>query len=290
MSIKSLLVPLFESPDDDERAILNAVEVAAPFGAHVTALFSGGYLSELVSVEPPQYRRFKPRLQTEARSLLAELTEAARSSFDSVVTRHRLTLAEAPGSHAGATVSFEVRRGPIEATIQEAAVEHDVVVFHRGDGSEVEAPRSFSTVKSALQNCGRPLLILPQNLPPPFATKVAIAWNGSIQGAHAVSAALPILTRASSVHILTIATEKTAAEQAVKLRTYLGWHGTPSEVHTSERTADPVGATLLSMAEASQADLLVLGGYTHSRIRENILGGVTHHVLRQARVPVFLAQ
>jgi nucleotide-binding universal stress UspA family protein len=44
------------------------------------------------------------------------------------------------------------------------------------------------------------------------------------------------------------------------------------------------------MAESSKADLLVLGGYTHSRIRENILGGVTHHVLRHARVPVFLAQ
>jgi nucleotide-binding universal stress UspA family protein len=290
VSIKSLLAPLFESADDDERAILNAVEFATPFGAHVTALFSGGHLSELVSVEPPVSRRFKPQLQIEARTLLAELTQAARSSFDTVVREHGLTLAETPGPQAGPTVSFEVRRGPIEATIQEAAVEHDVVVFYRGDGSEGEAPRGFSTMKSALQDCGRPLLVLPQTLPRPFASTVAIAWNGSIQGAHAVSAALPILTRARSVHILAVATEKSAAEQALKLRSYLGWHGIPSEVHTAERTADPVGATLLSMAEVNKADLLVLGGYTHSRIRENILGGVTHHVLRHARMPVFLSQ
>jgi nucleotide-binding universal stress UspA family protein len=289
VSMKSLLLPLFESPDD-ERALLNAVEFAKPLGAHVTAMFPGGHLSELVSAEPPQYRRVKPQLQIEARSLLAELTEAARSSFDKVVREHGLTIADKPGAHKGATVSFEARRGAIEATVQEAAVEHDAVVFYRGDRGEAEEPRGFPTLKSALQDCGRPLLVLPRNLPNLVAPTVAIGWNGSIQGAHAVTAALPILARAKAVHIVTIATEKTAAEQGAKVQAYLGWHGIASELRTAQRTAEPVGATILGQCEASKADLLVLGGYTHSRIRQSILGGVTHHVLRHARIPVLLSQ
>ncbi|MEP7243015.1 MAG: universal stress protein [Gammaproteobacteria bacterium] len=294
MLIKKLLVPLFESPDD-RNAILRAVEVATPLGAHVTAMFSGGHLSELVSAEPPSYVRVKPHLQIAARTLLAEQVEAARNSFESLVREHGFTIADAPGAdapggHPGATLSFEAHRGLIEATIREAAVFHDLVVFYRDtEKAEVEL-QGLTTIKSALQSCARPLLILPRNLPRPFASTIAIGWNGSIEGAHAVSSALPLLALAKSVHVLTVTTQKTAVEQAQKLQSYLEWHGIRSEVHSSGRDGATVGATLLGRVEAVGADLFVLGGYTHSRIRENILGGVTHHVVQHARVPVLLSR
>lgn len=289
MSIRNLLVPLFDSADD-RCAVLHAVEIARSLGAHVTVMFSGGHLSELVSAEPPKYGRLKPRLQIEARAVLAEQTEAARKAFESLVIEHDLRVAAAPDGHGAGTVSFEVRRGPIEATVQEAAVFHDLVLFYRDEDSAGTESLGFTTMKSALQVCGRPILIVPAKIPRPFASSIAIGWNGSIQGAHAVSAALSMLVAAKSVHILTVATQKTSADQAQQLQRYLGWHDIRPEVHTSTPGADSVGATLLSMVEAVRADLFVLGGYTHSRVRQTILGGVTHHVLRHGRLPVFLAQ
>ena len=289
MPIRKLLVPLLESPDD-RRAILHAVEIARSLGAHVTVLFSGGHLSELVSADPPNYGRVKPRLQIEARTLLAEQTEAARNAFEALVSEHGLKVADAPDDHGAGTLSFEARRGPVEATVQDAAVFHDLVLFYRDRETVGTESLGFTTIKSALQDCGRPLLIVPANVPRPFASSIAIGFNGSIEGAHAVTASLSMLAAAKSVHILTIATQKTSADQAQRLQSYLGWHGIRAEVHTSKAGSESVGATLLSMVEAVRADLFVLGGYTHSRIRQTILGGVTHHVVRQAGVPVFLSK
>ncbi len=289
MSIKKILVPLFQSPDD-RHAILHAVEVAGCLGAHVTVMFSGGHLSELVAANPPAYGHVKPRLQMEARTLLAEQTEAARMEFESLVSERGLRVAEAPRGQGAGTVSFETRRGPLEATIQEAAVFHDLILFYRDRDSLGTESLGFSTIKSALQNCGRPILVVPGKLPRPFASTIAIGFNGSIEGAHAVTAASSMLAVAASVHILTVGTEKTSVDQGQSLQSYLDWHGVSCEVHTSKAGDDPVGATLLGMVEAVRADLFVLGGYTHSRIRQTILGGVTHHVVRQAAMPVLLSQ
>ena len=289
MSIKKLLVPLFES-SDDRHAILHAVEIARALGAHVTVMFSGGHLSEIVSGVLPNYARVKPWLQTEARTLLAKQTEAAREAFESIVSEEGLEVAETPDGHRAATLSFEVRRGPIEATIQEAAVFHDLVLFYRESDAAWTESLGFTTLKSALQDCGRPVLMVPANASRTFGSNVAIGFNGSIEGAHAVSAALSILTAAKSVHIFTVGTQRTAVDQGRQLHNYLAWHAIRAEVHASKPCNDPVGATLLGMVAAVGADLFVLGGYTHNRIRQTLLGGVTHHVIRHAQLPVFFSK
>jgi nucleotide-binding universal stress UspA family protein len=289
MPIRKILVPLFESPDD-RHAILYAVEIARSLGAHVTVMFSGGQLSELVSADAPRYGRVKNSLQIEARTLLAEQTEAARKGFESLVSECGLQVAEEPDGQSAGTISFEARRGHTEATTQEAAAFHDLVLFYRDRDTTGSESLGFTTIKSALQDCGRPILVVPATAPRPFASNIAIAFNGSIEGAHAVSAALSMLSAAKSVHILTVATQSTSADEAQQLQNYLRWHGVRAEIHTSKAGSDSVGATLLKMVEEVRADLFVLGGYTHNRIRQTILGGVTHHVLRHAAVPVLFSK
>ncbi len=289
MAIKTVLVPLLDSPGD-ENAILHAVEFARRLGAHVTAIFPGGYLSELFQADPVPHPRVKPRLPAEARAQLDALTDAARKAFDAVVAKHGLVVRSAPGEPAGGTVSFETWRGTVEAAVQEAAVYHDLVLLHRDSRDSLDDSAASAVMKSALQNSGRPLLVATGETGAPCGSRIAIGWHGSIEGAHAVSAALPLLTAAQSVHILTIATQKTASGQAQKLQGYLGRHGVRAEVRTSEAGTAPVGVTLLEMVGAVGADLFVLGGYTHSRIRQTILGGVTHVVMREARVPVLFSQ
>lgn len=289
MSIKKILTPLCGSPED-RHAVAHAVEIAGVLKAHVTVMHAGGHLSELVSADPPNYGRVKPQLQIDARALLAEQAEAARVEFESLVREKGLRVANAPGGGGGGTVSFDVRRGSMEAAVQEAAVFHDLVLFYRDRESAGTEALGFTVIKSALESCGRPLLVVPEKIERPFASVVAIAFNGSIEGAHAVSAALPMLGAAHSVHILTIATQKTSIEQGKHLQSYLSWHGIEAEMHTAESGSEPVGATVLHMAARVRTNLLVLGGYTHSRVRQTILGGVTHHVLRHAQIPIFLSK
>jgi nucleotide-binding universal stress UspA family protein len=289
MAIKKLLVPLLGGPGD-VHTILAAVNIARDLGAHVTVMFSGGHLSELVAPEPPSYSRVKPRLQLEARALLAAEMDAARASFELLVKENRLTVSEQPWGNAPGTVHYEVRRGPVEATIPEAAMFHDLVLFSRAGDTTGDESHGLASMKAALHSCGRPILILTEQIPTAFATSIAIAWNGSIEGMHAVSAALELLSRAKLVHIVTVGTQKTSVDQAQKLRQYLEWHGIAADVHTTEQPGDSVGATLVGMTERAGADLLVLGGYTHSRVQQTIFGGVTHHIVRHCTIPVMLSR
>jgi nucleotide-binding universal stress UspA family protein len=288
MSLRTILAPL-SCTEQDRHALRNALAVAAPFGAHVTALLPGGPLSTIIAEEPRAPRLREDSLVREGRAMLVRRREAARAMFDEVVRETGAVVAEEPGEGVGATVHFEARHGDDPEVIREAAVVHDLVLFHR-DVEDPEQGPEPPEVKNALQSCGRPLLVVPTRMPEPFAARVAIAWNGSLEGAHAVSAALPLIGRAASVHVLTAATPKTEAEQGDRLRRYLGWHGVAATVHAVEAGAPSVGAALLAKAGDVAADLLVMGGYSHSRIRQTMLGGVTHHVLHHAALSVLLSR
>lgn len=286
--MKTLLVPLLGIASD-ARTILNAVELARILDAHVTVMFAGGHLSELISDVEPHYGVLKPRLQIEARAVLARQLETARHDFDALVREHQLTIAEMPTGSGGTTIQFESRRGTAESAVREAAIYHDAVVFGCIT-DDASGSYAASILKSALDNCGRPVLSLPEHLPEPFGSHVAIAWNGSVQGAHAVAAALPWLRRANAIHIVTVATAKTAAAKADELQRFLGWHGIQASIRKRDTGTVAVGATILETVQDVEADFLVLGAYTHSRVREMILGGVTQFTVANAKLPVLFAR
>ena len=99
---------------------------------------------------------------------------------------------------------------------------------------------------------------------------------------------LTFLHKADAVHILTAETRKTELSAADKLADYLAWHGILAAAKPVGPIEASVGAALLMTAEDLGADLLVMGGYTHSRLRQLILGGVTRHVIGHAQLPVLL--
>ncbi|MBV9523763.1 MAG: universal stress protein, partial [Alphaproteobacteria bacterium] len=118
---------------------------------------------------------------------------------------------------------------------------------------------------------------------------IAIAWNGSTNGAQAVGAALPFLTRAAQIHVLTVTTERTRSSEGDRLVDYLKWHGVLAR-STVLGMEQPVGALLLAAAEERGADLLVMGGYIQSRLQDILLGGVTAYVFAHAKLPILVAR
>jgi nucleotide-binding universal stress UspA family protein len=159
-----------------------------------------------------------------------------------------------------------------------------VVAGVRGErAGEVE--ERFAT---ALLHAARPVLLLPERGIEDSPRTIAIAWNGSAEATRALSGALPLLLNADRLHVLTAATPRTRVESGAALAEYLGWHGLIGEVHPMY-PEDEVGSALLARAAELQADLLVMGGYSRSRMRERIFGGVTQHVLEHHDLPVLIA-
>ena len=143
-------------------------------------------------------------------------------------------------------------------------------------------------VEAAIFATGRPLLMVPDTLPENLGSSIAIAWDGTVGAARATGAALPLLTRAETVTVLTADMEKVGAKPSA-LVDYLAEHGLSARTWAFLPEEGPLGEQLLAQAEEAGADLLVMGAYGHSRLREMVLGGVTKSVTAKSEIPVFMA-
>ena len=202
-----------------------------------------------------------------------------------------VTLAEDPDTAAKAdtpTLSFSSVAGREEEVVAQQSRLYDIaVVPHPEAGEDVS---SSDALHAVLFDSGRPVLIAPREVPADIGSRVCIAWNGTAESAAAVAAALPWLHKANAVRILTAPEYQRRGPAAEGIQTYLRWHGIAAEITTFKPMTREVGAGLLGAARDFGADLLVMGGYSHSRLRQLILGGVTRHVLENADIPVLMCR
>ena len=146
--------------------------------------------------------------------------------------------------------------------------------------------RAREFLLAALLDTGRPVLVLPQRRLRPLAQRVVIAWNQSPEAAAAVTAALPLLKRAERVVIVSAGPENRAGPKSSQLSQYLATFDVKSErIRTRGREVE---LEIHEVYRDVRADLLVMGAYSRSRLREILFGGVTEHMLFTTNVPVFL--
>ncbi|WP_374582353.1 universal stress protein [Pseudoduganella sp.] len=140
-------------------------------------------------------------------------------------------------------------------------------------------------------NCGRPVLLVPsEGRFPTIGKRVLVAWNGSVEAAKAVSAALPLLRSAERVTLAILggSADVLGEEPGADIALYLARHGVRVEVLRRPEAADP-GAAIIALGQELETDLLVMGAYGHSRFREMMLGGATRTVLATSPLPVLMA-
>lgn len=161
-----------------------------------------------------------------------------------------------------------------------------IVVGRQRDGRESE----IDLLEAALLDTGRPLLIAPATAPTTLPGTVAIAWKDTPEAARAVAAAMPFIEAAPRVVIVSV-TESAAAEEpsARRLARALRWHNRNVEVMTLAADDRAPVDQLLATVQGLPAGLLVMGGYSHSRLREVVFGGFTQRILRAADLPVLMA-
>ena len=136
-------------------------------------------------------------------------------------------------------------------------------------------------------DAGGPALILPEGADAP-AGHALVAWNGSREAARAVRDAWPFLARAEAVHVVVVGSSG-ADEPDPRLQRYFEEHGCAARLVVERQVDAPVADVLLRQAQVLGADLMVMGLYGHSRLRETILGGVSRDVLRRCPVATLVS-
>ena len=177
--------------------------------------------------------------------------------------------------------------GEVEPLLTLRGRVHDLVIVDRPDP---ERPFTGRALDTALFSVGRPTLMIGESVPHDLLDHVVIAWNGSLEATRLIGQSIALLHEATRVTVVHARTERFDEARAADLCGYLRWHGIVAEaVSLPAQDGMQVGASILAEAERRGASLLALGAYTHSRVREFLLGGVTRHVIEQARLPVLMA-
>ena len=181
---------------------------------------------------------------------------------------------------------------PVVETVLEHAHAADLVVASQTD-REWPASERLDVADLVTVGSGRPVLLIPNTSQPTHVgTRVLVAWNGSREAARAVFDALPILKHAEATQVVWIDPQIDGEpEQALgqDICEALLRHGVRCDKTKRVTPQDAVGATLMAQAKTFAADLLVMGCYGHSRLREFVFGGATRHVLKNMNVPVLMS-
>jgi len=146
--------------------------------------------------------------------------------------------------------------------------------------------------EAALFESGRPIIIVPYIQKAPLKLdRVMVCWDGGRQAARAAADAMPLLERAGRVEVVIVADESGKDDEiaGADMGQHLARHGLDVEVKRMAMGDIDVADVLLSHAADIAADLIVMGGYCHSRLREFVLGGVTRSILGSMTVPVFMS-
>jgi nucleotide-binding universal stress UspA family protein len=253
-----------------------AISVATAFGAHLSAVavayepVIGGMLTPMPDTSLLEsFRTENSRAAQRAKREFDEVTRRAGISFDSIAFP--------------ATADEAARR------FGEMARDYDLSVLAQAEPDDDVA--ETLAIEAALFNSGRPVLVVPYIQSTGLKLgRVMVCWDGSRNAARAVGDAMPLLRRAGAVEVVTIESqERRNALAGAKIAEHLARHGLKVELNPIVGGGSDVAATILSHAADSAADLIVMGGYGHSRLREFILGGATDGMLRAMTVPTLMA-
>jgi len=252
-----------------------AAQIAAAFGANLTGVcVCPSPQTALPSFDAPGF--------------IVEWADQFREFMEQAVKAEPGFLAEAR-KHGVEHAAWQVAQGYVPECLGMASDWHDLLVL----GCDVAATwGSPAGVGDIMLGCDKPCLIVPTVHGKSFALDcIAVAWDGSMCALRAAHAALPLLMRASRVILLTNGSAHSALDSwqpSFDVSRYLTLHGITPQPQLVTEHGKGIGDDLLQAATQMQADLLVMGGYGHSRLRERMLGGATREVLAQTTLPVWM--
>jgi len=169
----------------------------------------------------------------------------------------------------------------------------DLVVIARPESAgQTAGPPGLA--ESLVLSSGRPIIVFPPRDKVSGVRRILVGWNATRESIRAVADAMPLLVRAEAVEVLVVDHQRRpeghGQEPGADIARHLTHHGAKVEVRRLPSEGKDVGRLLLSQATAFGADLLVMGAYGHTHLREWMFGGVTRTVLYEAGLPVLMSR
>jgi nucleotide-binding universal stress UspA family protein len=284
MGLRDLVV-LLDGSSRDETKLAVAVDLARRNDAHLTGLcplelllpadmsFALGGYPDLWALP-----EFAKQIDSQAKAKAA----VVEASFRELMRREAIT------------GEWVLETGPLIQAVTRRALAADLVVVGQADPENPLPPIGRTLVEDVLMTAGRPLLIIPYaGQFATIGTNTLVGWTPTRESARAVHDALLILAAGAKVLVLTVETMRGAEVEplpTVDIAEHLSRHALDvSAARTVVSDGLSPADALLDYASDIQADLLVVGGYGHSRTREMILGGVTRDLLHHMTVPVLMS-
>lgn len=282
MAYKDILLALVSYPDaTPDPAIDRAVRIARRLGGHVTAL------GVQIRIEAPKNALAEALLGLE--QLAADERARSAASISAELERFRK---DAIGIGLDADVAIKPTRLYEEAgAVVAHARTRDITIVPVGPTAESDQ----GVAERLLFESGRPILVAPEGGPLDAETgpyqSVAVAWDGSRCAARALGDAMPILKKAGDVRLLCVLNEKPSVKHgcADDLLRHLALHGIKARVDEVDDAGRSVADVFRDYVAGAGVELLVMGGFAHSRAREMLLGGATSGVLEAPFVPTLMA-
>jgi len=270
---KDILLHVDDSPDAAARTGV-ALAMAARHEAHLTGLFAleldvlPGYVTAQIGEEA--LRQVRERYQETAAQVRARFEEAA--------------------GRAGVAHDWHEARGAATEALCAHARYADMVVVSQSDEDKPGARDPGFPGELALGS-GGPVLVVPYvGKHDDCGRRVLVAWNASRESARAVRDALPLLQRAQMVTVVAVnAPDSRNRVPGADIATHLAHHGVEVDVRATSASEIDIGDELLNAISDTSSDLVVMGAYGRSRLREAVFGGATRHILHHMTVPVIMS-
>jgi nucleotide-binding universal stress UspA family protein len=167
----------------------------------------------------------------------------------------------------------------------------DLLVVGRCENAAA-GPYQQLDIGDAVMKAGRPILVVPPHGTSLAINRILIAWKDTTEARRAISAALPLLKQATELTIVEILSDESNRDAAgIRVADVARWlqgHNVSASARV-ELSAGDAGSQLDAIASEARSDIIVAGAYGHSRLREWIFGGVTHHLLRHSSASALLA-
>jgi nucleotide-binding universal stress UspA family protein len=286
--MKTILV-LSGGSDSDSPVFETALAAAQPLGAHLRFVH--------IRIGPGQAAMYSPHVEfargpalVDALGRLEHDAERRSVAFGDHVrafcTRFNITMRDVPGRANGVTASLLEESNDAARRLISHARHHDLVVMARARRPNGLPPELIETL---ILYSGRPILLATGQAPRKLNGTVMVCWRETPDAARALGAAMPLLIQAERVVFTSVREKGNHIEEALNdVAAQFRWSGVPADVRVIGSNGRAVADALAAAADACAADLMVMGAYGHSHMREVIFGGCTQAMIRNAERPVLL--
>ncbi|MFT4730478.1 MAG: nucleotide-binding universal stress UspA family protein [Granulosicoccus sp.] len=281
--IRKIVIPV-RGDGKGDNVFAHAAVLAMRYKAHIAVTHCRPRSEDLMPYGIAIPSSLRKLLLSQSAGVANQVEDGMRKELTDLAAQFGINMAEGPLSNQASAQWIEEQGRQVDVIKRHGRVA-DLICVAKPD---VDRNLGTNTLKAALFNTGRPVMMCPLRATPPetLCDKVAIAWNGSIESSRAVASTLGILEQASEVTILSGGIEVNGADSA-NLLSYLLARGVNAKVKKLE-SVNKVGKELLKYCSESEIDTLVMGAYSDSHERETFFGGNTQHVVDHAEIPVVL--